>query len=130
MDLLEEYFGRLFPDKDFVYSSKIKYSGKFKDFNANVRLRNSHLEFGFSRKWGGVSREIQVGLVQSLLLKILGCKKDSTNIDLYNSFVKSLHLSVPKVLSDPLLEDSFNRVNDKYFFGVIERPNLCWVVIL
>ena len=126
MDLVEESFRRLFPDKDFVYSSKIKYSGKFKDFNANVRLRNSYLEFGFSRRWRGVSREIQVGLVQSLLLKILNSRKDSTNIDLYNSFVKSLHLSVPKTESDPLLECSFNRVNDKYFFGVVERPNLCW----
>jgi hypothetical protein len=126
LDLVEESFSRLFPGKDFVFSSKIKYSGKFKDFNANVRLRGSFLEFGFSRKWRGVSREIQVGLVQSLLLKILNSKKDSTNIDLYNSFVKCLHLSVPKTLSDPLLESSFNRVNDKYFFGLVEIPNLCW----
>jgi len=126
LDLVEESFRRLFPDKDFVFSSKIKYSGKFKDFNANVRLRNNFLEFGFSRKWRGVSREIQIGLVQSLLLKILKSRMDSTNIDLYNSFVKSLHLSVPKDLSDPFLEDSFVRVNDKYFFGLVERPNLCW----
>jgi len=40
--------------------------------------------------------------------------------------MKNLHISIPKTDSDPILEESFNEVNEKYFFGLIERPNLMW----
>ena len=40
--------------------------------------------------------------------------------------MKNLHISIPKESSDPVLEESFNKVNEKYFFGLIERPNLAW----
>ena len=40
--------------------------------------------------------------------------------------MKNLHISIPKITNDPVLEESFNRVNEAYFFGLIERPNLTW----
>jgi predicted metal-dependent hydrolase len=45
---------------------------------------------------------------------------------MYNIFLKKVHISIPKLESDPLLDESFERVNDKYFYGMIEKPNLSW----
>ena len=73
-----------------------------------------------------VSEEIQMGLIQELMLKLLKKKRQSMYIDLYNNFVKSLHLAVPKDKVDPVLKESFDRINDKYFVGLVEMPNLVW----
>ena len=126
MDLVEESFKRLYPNKEFPYFAKIKYSRKFKDYNANVRLYKNQLELGLSKSWRSINKEIRIGLIQSLLLKIFNDKKNTTNIDIYNIFIKKLHISAPKTKSNPILEESFSRVNEKYFYGLIERPNLCW----
>jgi hypothetical protein len=127
MKLLEKAFNGLFPDKDLNhYDLKIKYTDKFKPYNANVRYRRNSLQFNLSRKWRGVSMEIQMGLIQGLLLKVFKEKKSTMNIDLYNHFLKNLHISAPKTDADPLLEGSFDKLNEKYFLGLMERTNLVW----
>ncbi len=124
MSLIKEAFTRLYPNKEFNYNEKLKYSAKFSDYNANVKYTGKKLEFGLSRKWKNVSKEIQIGLIQSLLNKVFNTKINTTNIDLYNIFIKRVHYTVEKTESDPILEDSFNRVNKKYFYELIEKPNL------
>lgn len=127
MKLVEEAFTTLFPEKDLEnYQLKIKYTGKFKPYNANVRYSRNSFQFNLSRKWKTISREIQMGLIQGLMLKVFKEKKKTTNIDLYNSFMKNLHITIPKISNDPILEESFNKINEKYFFGLIEQPNLTW----
>jgi len=74
----------------------------------------------------GISKEIQIGLMQELILKLKKTRKETMNIDLYNSFVKNLHLAIPKTKSDPALEESFKRINSQYFLGLVEQPNLKW----
>jgi len=127
MKLLEQAFNDLFPEKDLGnFTLKIKYTDKFKPYNANVRYTRNSLQFNLSKKWRKVSREIQVGLIQGLMLRIFKEKKKTINIDLYNNFMKSLHISIPKTDTDPILEEAFNKINEKYFFGLVERPNLTW----
>jgi len=127
MKLLEQAFNDLFPEKDLGnYQFKIKYTDKFKPYNANVRYTRNSLQFNLSKKWRKVSKEIQIGLIQGLMLRIFKDKKKTTNIDLYNNFMKSLHISIPKTDTDPILEEAFDKINEKYFFGLIERPNLMW----
>ena len=127
MKLLEQSFNELFPDKKLEnYEFKIKYTDRFKPYNANVRYRGNSLQFNLSKKWRKISKEIQIGLIQGLMLRIFKEKKRTTNIDLYNNFMKSLHISIPKTDTDPILEEAFNKINEKYFFGLIERPNLMW----
>jgi len=127
MKLAEQAFNELFPKKDMEeFSLNIKYTDKFKPYNANVRYSRYSLQFNLSRKWRKISKEIQMGLIQGLMLKIFKEKKTTINIDLYNSFMKNLHISIPKNKNDPLLENSFNKINEKYFYGLIERPNFMW----
>ena len=127
MKLVEQAFNDLFPEKDLEnYNLKIKYTDKFKPYNANVRYTRNSLQFNLSKRWRTVSKEIQIGLIQGLMLRIFKDKKNTMNIDLYNSFMRNLHVSIPKISTDPVLEQSFNKINDKYFFGLIEKPNLTW----
>ena len=126
MHIIKESFKKLYPDKEIPYSVSVKYSGKFKPYNSNVKLSFDHLEFKLSRTWKSVNREIKIGLIQSLLLKIFKDRKQTINIDLYNSFIKNLHIITPKTKTDPELEASFNRINQKYFYNIIEKPNLKW----
>ncbi|MBI2651444.1 SprT-like domain-containing protein [Candidatus Woesearchaeota archaeon] len=127
MSIAEEAFELLFSDKGISnYNLKIKYHDKFNPYNANVRYTKNSLQFNLSRKWKKVSKEIQIGLIQELMLKVFKEKKSTINIDLYNNFIKNLHISVPKVRTDKLLEESFNKLNEQYFFGLLEKPNLMW----
>ena len=126
MNLAEEAFNLLYPEKEPERDISVKYSDKFKPYNANVKIRGKKLEFNLSKRWRSISKEIQTGLVQSLLLKIFKDKKSTTNIELYNIFMKKIHLAVPKTKIDPVLEKSFERVNKKYFYELMEKPNLVW----
>ena len=65
MDLIEESFRQLYPEREFGYNTELNYSGKFKAYNANVRLiQHQRLIFNFSKSWKEVSSEIQIGLIQ------------------------------------------------------------------
>ena len=127
MKLAEQAFNELFPEKNLEeYQFEIKYTDRFKPYNANVRYRRNSLQFNLSKKWRTISKEIQIGLIQGLILRVFKEKNNTMNIDLYNNFMRNLHISVPKTNTDPILEKSFDRINEKYFFGLMEKPNLVW----
>ncbi len=124
MDLIKESYNRLFPYKSFTLESTITYSGHFKGFNAKVQRIGSSLHFKLSKEWQDVNDEIKIGLIQDLLLRILKKEKVKTfNIDLYHNFLKNAHIGVKKDKTHPLLEESFNKLNDKFFFLALEKPN-------
>ncbi len=124
--LIKEAFQQLYPDKELNYFFSLKYSKKFKPYNANVKLYGNNLMFHLSKDWKKISNEIQIGLIQELLIKILKDRRKSINIELYNLFMKNVHLAVPKTKTDEILEASFNRVNEAYFNGMLDKPNLQW----
>lgn len=127
MNIIEKAFQELYPTKSLDYNTKIIYSGKFKPYNANAMKSPATLTIKLSKKWRKISEDIQIGLIQSLLVKFFGRTKQPTfNMDLYENFIKNIHIAIPKTKSDPLLEDSFNRMNERFFYGLIEQPNLKW----
>jgi len=126
MGLVEDAFNGLYPDKEFNYTASLKYSNRFKIYGANVKKIGNYLEFGLSKKWKIVGKDIKIGLIQSLLVKLFGRGVSTNNLDLYNIFIKKLHIAVPKDNIDPGLENSFDRINKKYFYDLIEKPNLRW----
>jgi len=126
MDIVQEAFSALYPEKEFTYVARIKYSGKFRGFNANVRFsrHTNTMVFSLSKQWKNVSEEIKIGLLQSLMIKLFKTKKNSENMDMYNSFLRHVHIAIPKTKTHPILDESFERVNLKYFDGLVEKPNL------
>jgi len=123
-DLIEKSFRELYPGKKINFISTLKYSGKFKGYNAKVKYTKEEKEFRLSSKWKNISKEIKIGLIQSLLNKIYGTNVNTINIDLYNTFLKKIPKFSPKTKNNPLLEESFNKINEEYFNGLMTRPNL------
>lgn len=138
MDLIEESFKRMYPEAELKYRAVLKYSGKLKNYNASIKLNrpSNTLTITMGKSWKEVDDEIKIGLIQTLLIKMLGKldkemdrekkAKTTMNIDLYSNFIKSLHISAPKTRIDPKLMESFNRVNGQYFYGLVDMPNLVW----
>lgn len=125
MNIAEKAFSALYPRRDMSkYKFNVKYSGKFSPYNANVKYLNNKYDFNLSKKWRYVSEEMKIGLIQHLLQKIFKTNIKTLNQDLYDGFLKNVHISVPKDNIDPYLEKSFERVNEKYFLGIVEMTNL------
>ncbi len=105
--------------------------GRLKFYNSYAILRKEGslriVTFKLSNRWKYINETIKKGLIQSLLIKLfskeLG-KRRTTSMDLYDNFIKNLHLSINKNETDKKLEQSFNRINEKYFNNLVEKPNL------
>lgn len=133
MNLIQESFQRLFPEKEFSYLPEIEYSRRLGSFNANIALRENIIKINLNLQWKDIDDEIKIGLIQHLLLKAfhkkIGIpKKNTTNVELYNNFIKNIPSLTPKTKTDLILEASFRRVNETFFSGELERPNLTWGV--
>jgi len=132
MNPIHQAFQQLFPLKELNYQTLLKYNKKLGDFNANIKLQDNLLQVNMNYKWNSIDKEIQIGLIQTLLLKMFAKKyrykpKTTTfNIDLYNNFIKKIPLLTPKTKTHPLLENSFHRVNQQYFHDLLDQPNLIW----
>lgn len=126
MSIIKKSFERLYPEKEFNYESKVRYSAKFNSYNANIKLFRNRMQVNLSRKWKGVDDDIKIGLIQELLNKVFKTNKKTTNTELYNIFIKKISFYAPKTKTDPLLENCFERVNEGYFYGMIDKPNLVW----
>lgn len=126
MNLSEEAFQLLYPTRKLDKQLLLTYSGKFSPYNANVRYNAHKIEFGLSKTWRTVSREIQIGLLQTLFLKMDGEKKSTTYTDLYALFMKNIPDVLPKIHVDPQLQAVFETLNQQYFGGFLDMPNLMW----
>jgi hypothetical protein len=127
--LVEEAFRELYPNRQYNYVVDVKYSGKFKPFNARVQLsRFTKLQFRLSKEWKATDNEIVKGLVQVLFFRLLGGKKlkPTFNMNLYHSFLKKLPDVTERKQSVPVLVDSFLRVNIQFFHGFMEQPTIVW----
>ncbi len=129
MNLLPESYYRLF-HQPIPYQTRLEYNLRLADFNANIRLRNNTLFLHLNLQWKDIDEEIKIGLIQHLLLRLLKKKSianiNTPNIKLYHNFIKNIPLLTPKTRSDPLLQRSFQRVNQQFFQNLMEQPNLGW----
>jgi len=91
-----------------------------------VKYSREWMTFHLSKEWKDVDREIVIGLIQHLLLKVHKKKGTTTNIDLYYMFSKGLSKYSEASKTEPQLEDSFTRINEKFFSGEMDKPNLIW----
>ena len=89
MSLLEQAYKELYQE-DASRSLILKYSGRFKGYNANIRMTHSDITVNASRQWKGVSPDIQKGLLQELLVRLFKTKNQTINMDLYHHFIKKI----------------------------------------
>ncbi len=122
--LIKSAFSEMYPEKALDAEAKIKYSRAFKGYNAKVKYTKTSMEFRLSYSWKEVSDEIKTGLLQSLFNKMFNTRIETINIDLYDIFIKKIPQLSPKTKSDPILEESFERVNMEYFHDMMISPNL------
>lgn len=130
---MKNAYAHLF-DEDFSYDATVTYSGHLSPYNAQIMLRGNLMHAKLSKKWRHVSPEIKMGLLQDLYLRLWKQKKknnpavnrNTLYLDLYHGFVKNIHIAIPKTKTDPVLDDSFLRLNQRYFLGMVEKPNVMW----
>jgi predicted SprT family Zn-dependent metalloprotease len=125
MDLILKAYCEIFPNREYTYKSVLKYSRRFNDYNANANRRGNVITVKMSYLWKDVDSDIQIGLIQDLLTRLLGAKKiDTSKMELYRLFIRKLGKNIPVEEVDPYLEISFHRVNEKYFHNTMDMPNL------
>ncbi len=126
MNLIQESFLRLFPEKPFIYEAEMEYNRRLGDFNANINFHRNKITLHLNLQWKDIDDEIKIGLIQHLLLKIFKARAKTQNIQLYTNFVKNIPILTPKTKGDPILEESFHYINQQFFSNQIEMPNLTW----
>lgn len=126
--IVHDSLKELFPEKNENRELIIKFSGKFRGFNANVKYTAKQITFSLGKDWLEVSDDIKKGLIQHLFVKIFRGENFSKTIemDLYEKFISNLGKYVPVEESDEELVQSFERINNEYFQSLIEKPNLVW----
>lgn len=124
MDVKSAYI-ELF-DEEPTHKFSIKYSKAFSPYNANVKYSRQEMVFSLSYLWKDTSNEIMMGLIQHLLSKIFKAKKKTLNMDLYEIFLKNAHRGIEKTNVDSELKIVFDKINDEYFAGMLDMPNLVW----
>lgn len=128
---MKQAYTHLF-NEPFSYDSTVTYSGHLSPYNAHIMLRGNLLQAKLSKKWRHISPEIKMGLLQDLYLRLWKQKKhdkkeiNTLYLDLYTSFVKNIHIAIPKTKTDPVLDESFGRLNQRYFLGMVDTPNVAW----
>jgi hypothetical protein len=129
-ELCRKAFCQLYPEVDVsVYEFDLTYSRAFKAYNANVRYIRGAKKYTFklAYEWKGVDAEIVMGIIQHLMLKLFRFKaSNKNNIELYESFIRNVHKTLPKDATDLVLRASFDRVNERYFYGTMDIANLRW----
>jgi predicted metal-dependent hydrolase len=121
--ILEESYEELYPEMELP-KLKIEYSGRFRSYNAKIIRSGSNYELKLSNKWKNISEHIQKGLIQKLILKINNDNKNTLSIELYNKFISKIGKYSERIDSDPLLKTLFDELNEYYFMGLMEQPNL------
>lgn len=102
-----------------AYEVSTKYSSRFKGYNARIVLNKGlkKIEFRLSRKFQMVDEDIRFGLYQTLIARLFKKKVFTLKMELFERYIKNVHSNyiVENSFSEPLLKDSFSRVNSEFF---------------
>lgn len=124
--MIARAFQDLYPEKPFIYETEIKFSNKLKPFNANIRKQGKHLSVHASSHWKDIGEEIQLGLYQTLLMKLFKEKKETLYTQLYVNFIRNVGDYTPATQVDETLLQMFSELNEEFFDNLLDIPNLRW----
>ena len=128
---LEKVFEEMYPHRQ-APELLVKYSGHFKDFNANVHIhkegrRVTKLVFSLSKALKDTDESIQTGVIQYLLNKVYKTKISTDEQAMYNNFIRHIGRYTKAQESDPLLVTLYHELNEEYFDGLMEQPTMAFV---
>ena len=136
--LVHEAWIRLWGESDrrvHDFLVREEYNRRLGDYNANISLHGRKLVIKYNLNWKNVDKEIKIGLIQHLLVRMFYKGNSSQrprtfNIDLYNDFCKQIP-SIASATVDTsdncsVLLESFNRVNLQFFGELVDEPKLVW----
>lgn len=128
MNLAERAFMSLYPNKVPPVLS-VRFSGHFKEFNGNVSIRKegrkiTNLDFKLSSKFKELENETKIGIIQHLLNKVYKTDIETSEQRMYHSFIKHLTRFAERQVSDPLLVELYLELNEEYFNGLLDQPNM------
>lgn len=124
--LVERAFKELYPKKRLRKVLKLRYSGRFRGYNAHVENKPFTIAFSLSKRFLEVDDEMKIGVIQHLLNKLYKTHITTMEIELYNKFLKHLTDYAETTSVDPILKERFEIINKKYFNGFMLTPNLVW----
>ena len=127
MNIAERAYKAIYPNREEKRKLSVKYSAKFKPFNANAKYDSQKIIFSLSKNWEEFSEDIRIGLIQHLLTRVINKEyKETFELDLYHKFIKNLPNYSKINQSDPELLESFLKINQEYFQNELNTPNLKW----
>lgn len=126
--IVQKAFEALYPDKR-PPQLHLRYSGKFKSYNGTVKINKlfrtiTSLEFSLSKKFLETEEEIRAGILQHLLNKVYNTKVHTLEQEFYHNFIKHMNRYAERKISDAYLEQLFIQLNEEYFSGLLDKPNL------
>ncbi|MCF7799154.1 SprT-like domain-containing protein [Candidatus Woesearchaeota archaeon] len=127
-ELAQRAFLNLFPNRQQPVLV-MKYSGKFSDYNGNVRILKAYhsiekLEFSLSKKFLESEDDVIIGIIQHLLNKVYKTKISTLEQEFYHNFIKHMNRYAERKQSNSYLEKLFWELNETYFNGLLDMPNL------
>lgn len=125
-DLAHRAFVQLYPARQLRHDLIVRYSGRFKDYNATVTRSSSTITFSLSKQYLETSEEIRIGVMQYLLNRLNKTRVESIEQDLYRKFTAKIQDYAPVTDIDPELKEVFDHVNKEYFDDFLMVPNLIW----
>ena len=82
MNIIQESFQRLYPNKQFNYQTKLEYNRRLSDFNANISASIHTIKVNLNLQWKDIDDEIKIGLIQHLLLKVYSKRSKISTVNI------------------------------------------------
>jgi hypothetical protein len=129
MQLVELAYTQLYPTNPLPHCS-LTYSGKCRTYGAVLKYKPHEIHITLAKNWMDASDDLQIGAIQSLLAKAFKKQyptpQPTQQMELYYAFLKQVERFAPVTQTDPVLEESFQRMNKAFFDNTLDKPNLCW----
>ncbi len=123
--MIRNAYEQLF-DKPCGFSTKLTYSGKFSDYNGNIRYDGKSIHVSLSREWKNHGDDLKTGMIQHLLSRMFKTENRTWQMDVYEKFLQKVGDRKLIKKQDETLKEYFDEINEEYFSGMLDGCNLEW----
>ncbi len=110
----------------YNHSIKIEFSNRVKDYYFSASKKWKNISVKMSSLWRKVPSKYRDAAIHSIICDVLGWKTPKIHLNNFDEFIFAIDYYTIKKPVVPELKESFDRVNEKYFKGMIRMPNIKW----